>query len=290
MYVSKQYRYQVIEIMSALKESLVLALEHANGKENYVNGVETLLRLLDNIIREPHNSKFRSVRLENQTIKTKLLAVDGMRELMAEIGYVESDGTLTLPATVVVAKLRKYRDYINERKELVKNPPSMSSTSIERKNETETRKPVFSAPVIRAGLSFQKRIAFPKIIASRNQLLQQLELLSDQVMQYEDGQLLQSGKDLIPLEMLRLRAKEKLRRLQKMIKTGTGGSDEEPWMVDLILEELVSWFKADFFRWIDALPCSVCGNQKTQQVDSLVEDGVRVEVYKCCNQFRRFYR
>ncbi|XP_053684996.1 peptide-N(4)-(N-acetyl-beta-glucosaminyl)asparagine amidase [Sabethes cyaneus] len=277
--------------MSTLKESLVLSLERANGKESYVTGVETLLRLLDNIIREPQNPKFRSVRLENQTIKAKLLSVGGMRELMAEIGFVESDGTLTLPATVVVAKLRKYRDYINERKELIKNPPTTSSQKpIERKEAAEEKKPILSRPNIRAGLPFQRRIAFPKIISARNQLLQQLELLSDQAMQYEDEELLRSGRDLIPLETLRLRAKEKLRRVQKMIKAGTFDGDEEPWMVDLILEELVAWFKADFFRWVDALPCSVCGNRKTQQTDSLVEDGVRVEVYKCCNKLGRFYR
>lgn len=281
--------------MATLNESLILALERSNAKDRYVTGAETLLRLLDNIIREPGNEKYRSVRLENKTIKEKLLSVSGMKPLMLEIGYVEASGSLTLPANVVIAKLRKYRDFINERKELMMNPPSTSSEGVivqkapllEAKVNAEVI--VVPKPVIRAGKSFQQRIAFPKIISSRNGFLQQLELLSDQVMQYEDEQLLQSGRDLVPLETLKSRAKEKLRQIQKMIKAGTY-REEEPWMVDLVLEELVGWFKADFFRWINALPCSVCGNEKTQQVDSRVEDGVRVEVYKCCNETRRFYR
>lgn len=284
--------------MTALNESLVLALEQSNAKDSYVIGAETLLRLLDNIIRESQNVKYRGVRLENKTIKEKLLSVAGMKNLMLEIGYVETNGTLTLPTNVLIAKLRKYREFINERIEHVKNPPSTSS-SIEAvkvapqlltvKETANVSKLVVPRPRIRAGSSFQKRIAFPKIISSRNGLLQQLELLSDQVMQYEDDELLQSGRNLIPLETLRARAKEKLRRIQKMIIARTF-KGEEPWMVDLILEELVGWFKADFFRWINTLPCTVCGNEKTQQVDSRVEDGVRVEVYKCCNELRRFYR
>lgn len=280
--------------MSTMNESLVLALERTNAKDSYVTGAETLLRLLDNIIREPQNEKFRSVRLENRTIKEKLLSVSGMKPLMLEIGYVEASGTLSLPANVVIAKLRKYRDFISERKELIKNPPSTSaapSSAAPQPSLLEAKEKVIVVPkpVVRAGKSFQQRIAFPKIVSSRNGFLQQLELLSDQVMQYEDEQLLQSGRALVPLEMLKARAKEKLRQVQKMIKAGTY-DDEEPWMVDLILEELVGWFKADFFRWVNALPCTVCGNEKTQQVESRVEDGVRVEVYKCCNELRRFYR
>ncbi|XP_058833758.1 peptide-N(4)-(N-acetyl-beta-glucosaminyl)asparagine amidase [Topomyia yanbarensis] len=279
--------------MTTLNESLVLAMERSNNKEGYVIGTETLLRLLDNIIREPQNAKYRTVRLENKTIKEKLMAVDGMRDLMLEIGYVEANGTLTLPATVVIAKLRKYRDFICERKELIKNPPSTSAvtfapTTTKVLPQLEIEK-TNSKPVIRAGKSFRKRIAFPKVISSNNGLLQQLEVLSDQVMQYDDDELLQSGRDIIPLEMLRIRAKEKLRRVQKMIKSGTF-DDEEPLMEDLILEELVSWFKSDFFRWINAMPCSTCGNEKTELVDNLLQDGVRVEVYKCCNQLRRFFR
>ncbi|XP_055606267.1 peptide-N(4)-(N-acetyl-beta-glucosaminyl)asparagine amidase [Uranotaenia lowii] len=280
-----------------LNESLVLALERSNPKDSYVAGAETLLRLLDNIIREPGNEKYRSIRLENKTIKEKLLSVKGMKQLMLEMGYVEKNGTLTLPSNVIIAKIRKYRDFIHERKDSVQNPPSTSSGTGSQvdtklielvKPSTAAFKPI--EPRIRAGAAFHRRIAFPKIISSRNAFLQQLELLSDQVMQYEDKQLLESARSMVPMEKLRERAKEKLRKAQKLIKAGTYPESDEPWMVDLILEELVSWFKADFFRWINTLPCSICGNEKTQQVSSGVEDGVRVEVYQCCDQQRRFYR
>ncbi|XP_058463159.1 peptide-N(4)-(N-acetyl-beta-glucosaminyl)asparagine amidase [Malaya genurostris] len=280
--------------MTTLNETLVLALEKSNTKEGYVIGIETLLRLLDNIIREPQNAKFRTVRLENKTIKEKLMAVDGMRDLMLEIGYIESNGTLTLPATVVIAKLRKYRDFICERMEFVKNPPSTSTVTLAPIKLKDlpvqgTESSSLSKPVIRASRPFQKRIAFTKVLSTKIELLQQLEVFSDQVMQYEDKELLQSGRNLVPLELLRLRAKEKLRRVQKMIKTGTF-NDEEPLMEDLILEEFVCWFKANFFRWVNALPCSICGNEKTELVNNLVQDDVRVEVYQCCNQLSRFFR
>ncbi|KAL1394616.1 hypothetical protein pipiens_011831 [Culex pipiens pipiens] len=279
--------------MTTLNESLVIALERSNGRDSFLTGAETLLRLLDNIIRDPQNGKFRTVRLENKTIKEKLLACSGMKQLMLEIGYVEVNGTLSLPSNVVIAKLRKYRDFIAERMELCKNPgaakPSTSKDVQQPLLEAKERVVSVPRPTIRAGSAFQKRIAFPKIVCARNALLQQLELLSDQVMQYEDEELLESGRNLVPLETLKTRAMEKLRQVQKLVKAGTFDG-EEPWLEDLILEELVGWFKADFFRWVNALPCTVCGNEKTQQVDSRVEDGVRVEVYKCCNELRRFYR
>jgi hypothetical protein len=38
-----------------------------------------------------------------------------MKELLFEIGFQEKDGKLMLPTNVLIAKLKKYRIYIQER-------------------------------------------------------------------------------------------------------------------------------------------------------------------------------
>lgn len=66
----------------------ILNLESAN-RNQYVESVAILLKLLDNVIREPHNDKYRTIRLENKTIKDKLLSLHGVRELLMKIGFIQ---------------------------------------------------------------------------------------------------------------------------------------------------------------------------------------------------------
>lgn len=68
---------------------MILALESHSNAFNYVDGVSILLRILDNIIREPQNEKYRTIRLENKIIKEKLLILNGVRALLEKIGFVE---------------------------------------------------------------------------------------------------------------------------------------------------------------------------------------------------------
>lgn len=74
---------------SIIDEKLVTNLECLNSTEQYSDGVVILLRLLDNVIREPQNNKYRTIRLENKVIKEKLLCLSGIRELLTSIGFDE---------------------------------------------------------------------------------------------------------------------------------------------------------------------------------------------------------
>lgn len=68
----------------------ILALEKNDANaDSYVDSVTILLRILDNIIKEPHNEKYRSIRLENKVIKEQLLRLQGVRQLLEKIGFVE---------------------------------------------------------------------------------------------------------------------------------------------------------------------------------------------------------
>lgn len=69
-------------------EREVLNLESAS-RSQYLESVTILLKLLDNVIREPNNEKYRTIRLENKTIKEKLLSLNGVREFLMKIGFTE---------------------------------------------------------------------------------------------------------------------------------------------------------------------------------------------------------
>lgn len=72
-----------------MDEHLIANVEYLNSSERYSDGVVILLRLLDNVIREPQNTKYRAIRLENKVIKEKLLCLNGIRELLTSIGFEE---------------------------------------------------------------------------------------------------------------------------------------------------------------------------------------------------------
>lgn len=69
-------------------EREILNLEGDNNAM-YTESVKILLRILDNVIREPQNDKYRKIRLENTIIKEKLLRLNGVRELLQKIGFIE---------------------------------------------------------------------------------------------------------------------------------------------------------------------------------------------------------
>lgn len=74
---------------STIDEKLIANLEYFNSVESYSDGVVILLKLLDNVIKEPQNNKYRAIRLENKVIKDKLLCLIGIRELLSSIGFEE---------------------------------------------------------------------------------------------------------------------------------------------------------------------------------------------------------
>ena len=48
-----------------------------------------LVKLLNNVIRDPNNMKFRSIRLANPKIESMLLAANGAFEVLFSVGFEE---------------------------------------------------------------------------------------------------------------------------------------------------------------------------------------------------------
>ncbi|KAJ6644016.1 Peptide-N(4)-(N-acetyl-beta-glucosaminyl)asparagine amidase [Pseudolycoriella hygida] len=279
---------------SVIDEALLLNLERLNSKERYCECVVILLKLLDNVIREPQNNKYRVVRLENKVIKEKLLCLNGIRQLLTNIGFEEVEGELRLPGNLMIAKLKKCRDVINKRLESVKQTAEVVASSSQAPTSSSTP-PTQSVPDIRIKVitpqkPFQQRITFPSVIPFNNQFLKHLETLSDLSMQYEDTKIQKYATSLIPLDRLVYNSTKRLRLIQKEIASKGCSKSAEICLTDLILCELSRWFNEEFFTWVNSMPCRVCGNDDVQTRGKTKDGGIDVETYTCCNVTSKFYR
>lgn len=72
------------------ESSVNMPLSHlaTQPADRFATGATILLKLLDNVIRDPINVKYRTIRLANRTIADKLLTVPGMMECLIGIGFV----------------------------------------------------------------------------------------------------------------------------------------------------------------------------------------------------------
>jgi peptide-N4-(N-acetyl-beta-glucosaminyl)asparagine amidase len=210
-----------------------------NSKKSYIGAVTIFLKLLTNILDKPSEEKFRKFKKSNHRISTEFLSVDGMTELILDVGF-ELDGdefVLRRGGLGVINKLKSNRDFFQKRLDFVTSSSSAVSKGAVQK--VMSRK---SPVVITASQPFHERIRFPQVLKTSNEFLVSLEKLSDSTMQYEDEVLQKSAIELMPTEKFKLNAIEKLRKIQKLIKSGDF-KEEEPPLDDLILEELAAWFK-----------------------------------------------
>ncbi|KAH8288979.1 hypothetical protein KR054_002484 [Drosophila jambulina] len=256
-------------------------------RDAYLEAVRILLVLLENVLSQPNNAKFRTIRLDNKTIKEKLLSLPGCERLLDAIGFVRVPGSnaFTLPSEASLQQVQRYRDALSERRSawisgaVPKSLPQQAATS------SSIPSPLFIKPSV----EYRQRIAFPRVLRTSNSFLQSLELYSDAVMQYEDELLLATGRTLIPIDELTSKASEKLMDAQERIASG-GCLEKEPCIRDLLLVELTNWFNTEFFEWVNNIPCRVCGSDESKLRRTERVGDVRVEVTVCCGQESKFYR
>ncbi|KAL7976712.1 hypothetical protein Chor_008661 [Crotalus horridus] len=111
-------------------------------------------------------------------------------------------------------------------------------------------------------------------------------------MVYENPVLQKKALACIPLQNLKKQAQKKLTQAQKLDRDCILREE------DILLVELINWFKCSFFKWVDSLPCSKCGGQTetkdnlSPNEDDLRWDASRVENHFCnqCKFSNRFPR
>ncbi|KAJ8335197.1 hypothetical protein SKAU_G00408360 [Synaphobranchus kaupii] len=83
-----------------------------NANDVFLDVSKLLLTYADNILRNPGEEKYRSIRIGNPTFSTRLLPIRGAVECLFEMGFEEAETHLVFPPSASVEKLRRIRETI----------------------------------------------------------------------------------------------------------------------------------------------------------------------------------
>jgi peptide-N4-(N-acetyl-beta-glucosaminyl)asparagine amidase len=112
------------------------------------------------------------------------------------------------------------------------------------------------------------------------------------MLMYEDATLKRKALQKIPLQLLKDRAESNLNDYLKTFQNENQKDEKKDNSLpfnknDFIIIELLSWFKNDFFQWMDKPECTQCQNNKAMQSiygqpnsDEIRWQASVVEVYK----------
>ena len=268
-----------------------------NPKEVRDGAIEILVKLLSNVIREPNNIKFRSIRLGNPKIESKLLVANGAFEILFSVGFEEGTDSLILPMSASLPLITAFKSAI-ENLNHPKTPGAKASAS-----DPLSQVPSRTANT-RDFTSFSNS-SVPVQMGVNNieeKFLAKLKAEHQLCMSYENPKAQAEARDVVPITQLRKATKEKFEKL----KAAENAADEVE--DDIFVIELMAWFKNEFFKWFDGYECDSCtvktpegnikklkfkptGYDQANQIEA--SDGAgTVEKYSCdgCNKTLRFPR
>ncbi|XP_012641715.2 peptide-N(4)-(N-acetyl-beta-glucosaminyl)asparagine amidase isoform X2 [Microcebus murinus] len=243
-----------------------------NTPETFLEASKLLLTYADNILRNPNDEKYRSIRIGNTTFSTRLLPVRGAVECLFEMGFEEGETHLIFPKKASVEQLQKIRDLIaierssildvsNKSHKVESSQPPATSTQLPT---TQSSNPngLTQHAENRQGQSSNPPSA--PMVTANSTILKVLQSNIQHVLVYENLALQEKALACIPVQELKRKSQEKLSRARKLDK-GTDISDG-----DFLLLELLHWFKQEFFRWVNNMLCSKCGGQTRSRSKSLL--------------------
>ncbi|XP_035965077.1 peptide-N(4)-(N-acetyl-beta-glucosaminyl)asparagine amidase isoform X2 [Halichoerus grypus] len=272
-----------------------------NTPETFLEASKLLLTYADNILRNPNDEKYRSIRIGNTAFSTRLLPVRGAVECLFEMGFEEGETHLIFPKKASVEQLQKIRDLIAiERSSRLDGSNKSYKVELSQQPASSTQLPITqssnpSGLIQHAGNSEGQSSNRPSapMVTTDSVILKVLRSNIQHVLVYENLALQEKALACIPVQELKRRSQEKLSRARKLDK-GTNVSDE-----DFLLLELLHWFKEEFFQWVNDILCSKCGGQTKSRGESLFPNddemkwgANRVEDHYCdaCQFSNRFPR
>uniref|UniRef100_A0A8C0P5C2 Peptide-N(4)-(N-acetyl-beta-glucosaminyl)asparagine amidase n=2 Tax=Canis lupus familiaris TaxID=9615 RepID=A0A8C0P5C2_CANLF len=273
-----------------------------NSPETFLEASKLLLTYADNILRNPNDEKYRSIRIGNTAFSTRLLPVRGAVECLFEMGFEEGETHLIFPKKASVEQLQKIRDLIAiERSSRLDGSNKSYKVELSQQPASSTQLPITQSSnpngltQQHAGNSEGQSSNPPSapMVTTDSVILKVLRSNIQHVLVYENLALQEKALACIPVQELKRRSQEKLSRARKLDK-GTKLSDE-----DFLLLELLHWFKEEFFQWVNDILCSKCGGQTKSRGESLFPNddemkwgANRVEDHYCdvCQFSNRFPR
>ncbi|XP_028393303.1 protein disulfide isomerase-like 2-1 [Dendronephthya gigantea] len=83
-----------------------------NSPDMFDSASQLLLRIANNIVQEPNEPKYRTLKLSTNTFQNKLLPVKGAVECLFAMGFVDNDDQVVLEAGKSLEDLKMIRDTI----------------------------------------------------------------------------------------------------------------------------------------------------------------------------------
>ncbi|XP_014445163.1 peptide-N(4)-(N-acetyl-beta-glucosaminyl)asparagine amidase isoform X2 [Tupaia chinensis] len=245
-----------------------------NTPETFLEASKLLLTYADNILRNPNDEKYRSIRIGNTAFSTRLLPVRGAVECLFEMGFEEGETHLIFPKKASVEQLQKIRDLIAmERSSRLDGSGSNKSRKAEASEQPASstqpatpQSPDLNGVTEQAGSPHRQPSNLPSaaLVTADSTILNILQSNIQHVLVYENLALQEKALACIPVQELKRKSQEKLSRARKLDK-GTKVSNE-----DFLLLELLHWFKEEFFHWVNNVLCSKCGGQTRSRENSLL--------------------
>uniref|UniRef100_A0A8C5K1I7 Peptide-N(4)-(N-acetyl-beta-glucosaminyl)asparagine amidase n=1 Tax=Jaculus jaculus TaxID=51337 RepID=A0A8C5K1I7_JACJA len=251
---------------ATLPDSPAVAELCQNTAETFLEASKLLLTYADNILRNPNDEKYRSIRIGNTAFSTRLLPVRGAVECLFEMGFEEGETHLIFPKKASVEQLRKIRDLIaTERSSRLDGSSENRGESPQQPSAGAQPLPAQPSLPDRTSQRPQKPLCVPQSpeIADST-ILKVLQSNTQHVQLFENPVLQEKALACIPVNELKRKSQEKLSRARKLDK-GTNLSDG-----DFLLLELLHWFKREFFKWVNNIPCSRCGGKTRPRAESLL--------------------
>lgn len=250
-----------------MSESVMKMLNSTNEQE-FIKASELLIKYADNILSDPSNMKYRKIKSSNENVKTIISKIPGGIECFHEMGFLLENDFYVLPKETPLTKLEMIKEDLKKRNDqikqtkLPKNEPTVKNLKIN--------------PNINL-LSTSERVFYERIVRQ-----------FDHMFVYEDPHLLQKARNMMNYEKLKDNSKLKIEKAKL----------DPSYLEEIMLIELLDWFKNDFFKWMNKPECSICKqttilfNNPAPTFEELSFGAQRVENYKCqtCGQFIRFPR
>ncbi|XP_034935210.1 peptide-N(4)-(N-acetyl-beta-glucosaminyl)asparagine amidase [Chelonus insularis] len=243
-----------------------------NTSHIFQTAIQTLYKICDNIVKFPSDEKYRKLRIANPVISEKLLPAIGATEFLFELGFVEDDEFFLLPSNFSRIKLENALKLLKDLKNLETLP---------KKNNAI------------------KSLHFTNKNPQRNSFFKTIQSHFESVLNYENSELQKKANSCIPIDKLKLNAVKQLRVIQKEIilnsNNGKNSTEESQVSIEeLLLREVMHWFKNEFFTWMDSPKCKSCTQVCTFNRNEFRNDPriSRVEIHMCkqCNTEEEFPR
>lgn len=233
---------------------------------------KTLARIAANILKNPDDLKYHTIRTNTNVFKTKILPCQGGVQCLMEMGFkVNEGGKFTFDSSMINTLWRTHQRLID----------MLHSKRVRVDNSLDVRMP----------LSLERMSTL-----DHNQIYQRLHSHMMHVNVFENSNLQEKARSCVPIDEL----KENATNIYNS-RSNTDVKGEKKKSFDHIhLLQLLSWFKRDFFTWTDKPKCDRCTDGCT--VESMGRlpptneekewDVSVVEGYKCsgCPSLLRFPR